>query len=213
MFIKIYIGNKPVFLCDATDNTISAYMHHPDTILLDEISNAAIKSLLHEIIKPEFHAGILLYKDLEKLKRSFFRHFNVIQAAGGVITNAREEVLLIFRRGKWDLPKGKLDKDETLEECALREVEEETGLKGIDLGKFCTVTYHVYHEFGKQNLKESHWYRMRYNGNEKPVPQTEEDITEIRWVAITDLAEYTNNTYATIIDVLYLLKNQVSLSK
>jgi 8-oxo-dGTP pyrophosphatase MutT (NUDIX family) len=202
MFIKIFFGDKPVFLCDEVDSTINEYLHHPDAVFIDEISPAAIKSLLHEIIKPEFHAGILWNPDLEDLKKIFFKQFKYIQAAGGVVLNTKNELLLIFRKGKWDLPKGKLDKSETLEECALREVEEETGLKGIKLGKYLTTTYHTYTEFGKHFLKESHWYKMKYSGKETPVPQVEEQITEVKWVPLADLEKYMENTYGTILEVL-----------
>ena len=206
MFIKIYFPQageeKPVFLCDRTDSTIEEYMHHPDAVYIDEVSNAAIKSLMHEIIKPEFHAGILMHKDLEKLKKAFFKHFTLVKAAGGLVDNADEETLMIFRRGKWDLPKGKLDTGETLEQCALREVQEETGLKEIELGNKLTTTYHTYVEFGKHILKESHWYRMHSAGNGKLIPQTEEDITDIKWVKKTEMKKLLKNSFQTIRDVV-----------
>jgi 8-oxo-dGTP pyrophosphatase MutT (NUDIX family) len=202
MFIKIYFEDKPVFLCNKIDKTIDEYMHHPDAVFIDEISPSAIKSLLHEIVKTEFHAGILLDKDLSKLKNAFFKHFKLIMASGGLVLNKNKEVLMIFRRGKWDLPKGKLDEGETLEQCAVREVEEETGIKNIELKEKLTETYHVYKEFGKHILKESHWYKMLCNTAQKLVPQTEEDITDIKWVKQSDLKNYTSNTYQTIMEVL-----------
>ncbi len=202
MFIKIYFEDKPVFLCDKIDKTIDEYMHHPEAIFIDEVSNAAINSLLHEIAKPEFHAGILFDNDFNKLKKAFFKHFDIIIAAGGIVQNTNEDILMIFRRGKWDLPKGKLDKGETLEHCAVREVEEETGLKDIQLHEKITTTYHTYIQFGKPILKESHWYKMKCNTKQKLVPQTEEDITEIKWVSKSDLTKYTSNTYQTILEVL-----------
>lgn len=206
MFIKIYFEDKPVFLCDKIDKTIDEYMHHPDAVFIDEISTPAINSLLHEIAKPEFHAGILLDKNLEKLKKSFFKHFDVVVAAGGVVKNNDDELLLIFRRGKWDLPKGKLDKGETLEQCAIREVQEETGLKNISLQEKLLTTYHTYSQFGKHILKESHWYKMQCNADQKLVPQTEEDITDIKWVANNDIKTYAANTYQTILEVLNQIK-------
>ncbi|HEY8690107.1 MAG TPA: NUDIX domain-containing protein [Chitinophagaceae bacterium] len=208
MFIKIYFGDKPVFLCDKIDKTIDEYMHHPDAVFIDEISPSAIKSLLHEIAKTEFHAGILLDKDLTKLKNTFFKHFKVIEAAGGLVLNRNKEILMIFRRGKWDLPKGKLDEGETLEQCAVREVEEETGITNIDLKEKVTETYHVYKEFGKHILKESHWYKMQCDTDQKLVPQTEEDITDIKWVKRSDLKNYTSNTYQTILEVLSHLEKK-----
>jgi 8-oxo-dGTP pyrophosphatase MutT (NUDIX family) len=208
MYIKIYFEDKPVFLCDEIDSTINEYLHHPDAVFIDEISNSALKSLLHEIAKPEFHAGIIWNDDLEKLKNVFFKHFKFIEAAGGVILNSKKELMLIFRKGKWDMPKGKLDKGESLEDCAVREVEEETGLSGIKLGRKLTETYHTYTEFGKHILKESHWYRMKYSGSKEPVPQTEEGITEIKWVPLSRLDDYKKNTYATIVDVMAKAKSK-----
>lgn len=204
MYIKIYFGDKPVFLCDEIDAVIHEYIHHPDAVFIDEISVPAIKSLLHEIVKEEFHAGILWSEDLEKLKKLFFKQFVPVTAAGGLIENEKAEVLLIFRRGKWDLPKGKVDKGESLDECAVREVEEETGLKNIELLKPLTVTYHTYDEFGKHIIKDSHWYKMKVKGKQNIVPQTEEDISEIKWVKKKDLKNYFSNTFPSVKDVLAL---------
>ena len=204
MYIKIYFGEKPVFLCNEVDETIREYMHHPDAVFIDEITGPAIKSLLHEIVKDEFHAGILLDNDLEKLKKAFFKHFIPVTAAGGVVENEKGEVLLIFRRGKWDLPKGKSDKGESIEQCAVREVEEETGLTNIQLKKLLTITYHTYDEFGKHILKDSHWYKMKVKGSQNITPQTEEEITEVKWVKKKDLKDYFSNIFPSVKDVLKL---------
>jgi hypothetical protein len=161
MVIKIFFEDKPVFLCDEITPVILEFIHHPDAIFIDEISTPAIKSLLHEIVKPAFHAGILWYNNIEKLKKSFFKHFTIIQAAGGLVKNEQNEILLIFRRGKWDLPKGKNDGDEIPRECAVREVKEETGLQKIKAGKKICTTYHTYSEFGKHILKETEWFEMK----------------------------------------------------
>ena len=206
MHLTIYFGNKPVFLCDDIDDEIHEYMHHPDAVFIDEISPRAIKSLLHEIAKPEFHAGILFNADIGELKKLFFKQFLLVQTGGGLVINEKKEILLIFRRGKWDLPKGKLDKGETLEECAVREVGEETNLEGIELGKMLTITYHTYVEFGKHILKESYWYKMKCSSKQKLVPQKEEDITDIRWVKKEDLPVYISNTFPTIVQVLQYFK-------
>lgn len=202
MEIKIYFGDKPVFLCDEISPEIEEYRHHPDAVFIDEISGPAIKSLFHEIVKQEFHAGILFHPDLGALKKSFFKHFILIQTGGGLVVNDKKEILMIFRRGKWDLPKGKIDEGESLEQCAVREVEEETGLKKLNLGKKITVTYHTYTEYGKHILKESHWYAMSVTGKQEITPQTEEDITEIEWVKPKELKEKLTNTFPLIIEVL-----------
>jgi 8-oxo-dGTP pyrophosphatase MutT (NUDIX family) len=205
MYIKIYFGDKPVFLCNEMDAIIEEYSHHPDAVLIDEISAPAINSLLHEIAKEEFHAGILINKDLEALKKEFFKHFTLVTAAGGLVENEQGEYLLIHRRGKWDLPKGKLDSGETIEQCAVREVEEETGLQQPQLQQLITVTYHTYKEFGKHILKDSHWYKMNVTGQQVLVPQTEEDIHSLQWVKKTHLHKYMNDTFPSIKDVLAAL--------
>jgi 8-oxo-dGTP pyrophosphatase MutT (NUDIX family) len=202
MYIQIYFGDKPVFLCDQIEGVTAAYRHHPDTVLMDEVSGPAIKSLLHEIAKPDFHAGILLHPDLEFLQKTFWKHFTIVKAAGGLVENEAGEALLIFRRGKWDLPKGKLEKRETLEECAVREVAEETGLKNIELKEFLLTTYHTYNDYGHSVLKESYWYRMASSSAEILVPQTIEDIHEIKWVSRKDLSPYLDNTFPSIKAVL-----------
>jgi 8-oxo-dGTP pyrophosphatase MutT (NUDIX family) len=201
-YITIYFGEKPVYLCDALTKEIETVRHHPDAVFIDELSTAAINSLLHEIEKREFHAGIILHENFNKLKKEFFKHFKLVKAAGGLVTNKAGDILLIFRRGKWDLPKGKLDDGESLQECALREVKEETGLMKIEMANEINTTYHTYVEFGKHILKESHWYKMLSKGNEDFKPQFEEDITEIRWVKKHDLKKYLDNTFPAIISIL-----------
>jgi 8-oxo-dGTP pyrophosphatase MutT (NUDIX family) len=205
MYIKIYFGNKPVYLTDEMNAYLNEIIHHPDAVFIDELSNPAIKSLLHEIIKDDFHAGIIWNEDFEKLKKAFFKHFTQVTAAGGLVENEKGEILLIFRRGKWDLPKGKLDKGETLEQCAVREVMEETGLTNVELKKPLTITYHTYDEFGKHILKDSHWFKMKVNGAQTLTPQTEEDISELKWVKKKELSNYMNNTFPSVKDVLELV--------
>ncbi|MCX6206005.1 MAG: NUDIX domain-containing protein [Bacteroidetes bacterium] len=128
----------------------------------------------------------------------------IIIAGGGIVTNELGELLMIFRRGKWDLPKGKLDKGESIEECAIREVEEETGVQKLQLGQLLLVTEHEYFDKWVQAdvIKETHWYRMFVAGVPKLVPQTEEDITAIEWTSLADIANRLNESYETIRQVL-----------
>lgn len=125
-----------------------------------------------------------------------------IFAAGGIVQNENGEILLQLRKGKWDLPKGKLDKGEAIEECAIREVEEETGLKNIELGELIGTTLHHYTEKGVDIEKETYWYDMRVKGEQTLVPQIEEDIHDLKWVKEQELAPYLQNTYDNIIDIV-----------
>lgn len=132
-----------------------------------------------------------------------------IIAAGGLVTNDQNELLMIFRRGKWDLPKGKLDKGESIERCAVREVEEETGIRDIQLGALIDITYHDYFDpWSKEEVtKETHWYAMSIKGKQALIPQTEEDITDIQWINDTTLSKCLSNSYPTIIDIIDKWKN------
>ena len=136
-----------------------------------------------------------------------------IVAAGGIVENENKEILLIFRKGKWDLPKGKLDDGETIEACAVREVEEETGLRNIEAGELIDVTNHEYSERGDDIAKETFWYAMKVTGDQELVPQVEEDIHDIRWVKENELHQYLSNTYENIVDIIeryYDKTNQVN---
>ncbi len=133
-----------------------------------------------------------------------------IMAAGGIVRNENEELLMIFRRGKWDLPKGKLDAGEDLATCALREVQEETGLQNLELKDFIGSTRHTYFDKYLQEdvVKETHWYAMLAKGAEKLIPQTEEDITAIQWLNKNDVDDCLQNTYPNIRQVLTLYFNR-----
>ena len=133
---------------------------------------------------------------------SFFKHFQFIQAAGGVVQNQKNEILLIYRNGCWDLPKGKVEKGENISEAAIREVEEECGLVGPEITDELSSTYHTYERNGKSVLKKTNWYIMRYEKKHALVPQIEEGITKACWIKKNELNSFINNTYASIASVL-----------
>ncbi len=133
----------------------------------------------------------------------FQKHFRLIEAAGGVVKNFKSETLMIFRNDKWDLPKGKIEKNEQIEAAALREVEEECGIKNISIAKPLPTTFHTYILKGKHILKKTYWFVMDYSGtNEKLVPQIEEGITEVKWMTSSDIKKVAENTYPLIRAVL-----------
>jgi len=202
MFIKIYFGSKPLFLCDSIDKKIEPFIHHDDAVFIDELNAHTIKTIIHEMQQPQVHAGVFYHANFDELKKALFKKFTLVQAGGGLVRNEKDEILMIYRRGMWDLPKGKLDKGEKLEDCAVREVTEETGLDNVELISPLVVTYHTYHEGSKFVLKESHWYNMKASAEQQLVPQTEEDIHEIKWVKRNDLKEYMKKSFPSITDVL-----------
>jgi len=126
----------------------------------------------------------------------------IITAAGGLVQNNEGSFLLIFRRGYWDLPKGKLDAGELIPECAVREVMEETGLQTITLGPFICTTTHTYFDtwLQKDVVKQTHWFSMKASAlkPEQLIPQIEEDIEKIEWVPVSKLDQYLTQTYPTI---------------
>jgi len=127
-----------------------------------------------------------------------------IIAAGGIVINPNKEILWIFRRGFWDLPKGKLDPNETIEACAIREVMEETGISNLVLGDLILTTKHQYHDiyFNSDVEKTTYWYLMTTDQLQEGIPQTEEDIEAIAWVKKTDLPPYLAKTYENINQVM-----------
>lgn len=127
-----------------------------------------------------------------------------IIAAGGIVMNPNQEILWIFRRGFWDLPKGKLDPNETIEACAVREVMEETGISHLVLGELILKTRHQYQDkyLNEEVEKTTYWYAMTTDTLQDGKPQTEEDIEAIAWVNQADLAPYLAKTYDTIKEVM-----------
>ena len=134
----------------------------------------------------------------EQAWQSFLADKLIIEAAGGMVFNPKGELLMMLRRGQWDMPKGKLDEGETIVACAVREVEEETGISNLRLNGKLQTTYHTYSFQGRTVLKPSHWFKMECTGTEDLVPQTEEDITELRWVDKVEAAVLANKAYPSI---------------
>lgn len=134
--------------------------------------------------------------------KHFTKNFNLIVAAGGVVSNNNNEILLIKRFGRWDLPKGKVEPNESISNAALREVTEETGVKNITLGEQIATTYHTYSIHGKQTLKSTHWFKMYTQTNNVLIPQTEEGIEQVKWVNRSDIYVYLAGSYSSLLSVL-----------
>jgi 8-oxo-dGTP pyrophosphatase MutT (NUDIX family) len=149
--------------------------------------------------------NVLLTKNPKSFFKNIRKSFLVIKAAGGVVRNSENQFLFIFRKGKWDLPKGKLDEGEKTKKAAVREVEEECGIKVSKLGDLLCKTWHVYEEKGQVVFKKTTWYHMKADRQEL-IPQLEEGITEARWLASADFDYIKQNTFPLIRDIISLLE-------
>ena len=132
---------------------------------------------------------------------SFCAGYKLIEAAGGLVYNDTNQLLMIFRNGKWDLPKGKLEVGENIEQCAIREVEEECGVSGLKIMKQLQKTYHTYEINEQQILKCTYWFEMKSSFKGNLVPQTKEGITRVVWVDEQDMAEKLENSFGNIIEL------------
>ncbi|AFD06000.1 NUDIX hydrolase [Solitalea canadensis] len=192
---RIYIKDTPLFICPPAESSNSKTLtivneHNIDEIVRKILHNNASEPLLLESNSPD--------NTLHKLCKKF--HF--IEAAGGLVKNSLEEYLFIHRLGKWDLPKGKLEKNESIMECAIREVEEECGITINRIIEELPSTYHMYELKGKIVLKRTYWFSMEYTGEQQLTPQTEEDITEVEWLPKEQFNKVIDNTYPAIKELI-----------
>jgi 8-oxo-(d)GTP phosphatase len=144
-------------------------------------------------------------KIVEENWKDFCSKFIMVEAAGGLVFNKDGYILMIFRNGKWDLPKGKLEIGESVEECAIREVEEECGISGLIIENKIKDTYHTYDLEGENILKKTYWYKMKTDFNGELIPQIEEGITKVVWVDKHQILEKLKNSYGNISDIFKIL--------
>lgn len=170
---KVFVNDVPIML--STEKQIGKeYTNIP-------IKTARLKKIIKKINEGELTYVNLFHSKEEKLVKHLKKKLPVVVAAGGLVYNDNLEILFIYRNKKWDLPKGKIEKNETIEECALREVCEETGVKDLSITKFITKTYHVFKKNGKYKLKETHWYEMHSSYTGELIPEPSEGIKKVKW--------------------------------
>jgi 8-oxo-dGTP pyrophosphatase MutT (NUDIX family) len=199
---KIYINNKPLILTTDAQAYIAGNPVAAGYMYFEGAFPRHFRLALQHIGKPGTLGAIIEDFSPESLQEELYELFTPIDAGGGVVTNEDNEVLMIFRRGKWDLPKGKCDEGEEIDACALREVSEETGLHKLKLGEKICDTYHVYSQNKQNLLKRTAWYKMKGTIKEEPVPQAEENIQEVRWVKDEDLPLIVFKSYEAIREVM-----------
>ncbi|WP_455001077.1 NUDIX hydrolase, partial [Capnocytophaga leadbetteri] len=170
---EIFLDDKSIILTNVQENIENEKYFRLKDVTLDEI----IEALSHKEVERIY----LYHPKAEKLMKKFKQLIPTIKAGGGIVYNQEGKVLLIKRNGKWDLPKGKKEKGENIATCALREVEEETGVKKLLIQRFRTITYHIFKRDKQYFLKETYWYDMTTTYKKKLVPQTEEGIEKVCW--------------------------------
>lgn len=191
---KVFIDEKKLLLSKEKVNLEKTFLYKNLTTL--EMSIDRLKHTSCQEIN-------IYHTDIEYVWKEFKSLFKNIDAAGGIVTNREGKILFIKRLGKWDLPKGKTEKGEEIEETAIREVEEETSVNKLEVRQFIGCTYHTYKTKKNVVLKSTYWYDMLHHGNEKGIPQIEEGITDIGWKTDEQIKnEVLPNTFQNIISIL-----------
>lgn len=194
---KVFFNRNKLLLAKThfPDREFHATFENPDKLKIKEI----ISSLLDETKAVNY---LIVSSELKKTWAEFCSFFEIRKAAGGLVINNKNEKLFIKRRGYWDLPKGHLEKNEKNRAAALREVEEECGIKNLKIERKLLKTYHTYLLKKRIILKPTKWYLMSYSGNGTPAPQEKEGITEVKWANSAEESQMIQNTFDSIIEVL-----------
>ena len=199
---KIYYNNKPLILTTDSKAYIQENPIAAGYMLFTGAFTRNYRLAIQHLDKLTSLGAVIEDVSQSSLQDELYALYSPVDAGGGVVFNEDGAVLMIFRRGKWDLPKGKRDDGEEMDYCALREVSEETGLQQLTLGDKICDTYHVYAQNGQNLLKCTTWFTMYGTAKEKLVPQKEENILEARWISEKAMGPIVFKSYEAIREVL-----------
>ena len=188
---KVFYNQKPInfttVLGKNTKNTPLFFIKYAN-------ANSITKALKDKTVTEVY----LYHSNPDKFEKHFFRTFPFVEAAGGLVQHQDGRFLFIYRNNKWDLPKGKIEKNETLIKAAKREVSEETGVTHLEVKRPLPTTYHIYNANGKFKVKKTYWFFMKSKFNGSLLPQLEENIKMAVWKGINEIPKLMENAYENI---------------
>ncbi|MDO6598225.1 NUDIX hydrolase [Oceanihabitans sp. 2_MG-2023] len=187
---QVFVSDKPIVLTNIVEKE-SGFKNY----LLDSVD---ILKVIKELNTTSLKEVRLIHKKPEKLLKKFLKLLPNVVAGGGKVFNQEGEILFIYRNDKWDLPKGKTEPHETIEETAIREVAEETGVAGLKIVKPLQTTYHIFKRNGKYKIKVTYWFEMKTSFTGKLYPQENEGITKVEWLNPAQSLKALENSYANI---------------
>ena len=205
---KVFFNDREIIISQKPDITLNKSQETRAN--LSKVND--VKDWFLQFVQSDENKVLLLSDSPESFwGKTFVKAFRFITASGGVVVRDNK-IMVIFRNEKWDLPKGKIDRGESAEIAAIREVQEECGISGHKIVKKLPSTYHIYRSPYKKSkgewiLKETFWFEMAYSGLENGYPQTEENITEIRWLSFDELDLVLENTYENLKQILELYRD------
>jgi 8-oxo-dGTP pyrophosphatase MutT (NUDIX family) len=187
---KVFVNDKPLFLTNTVEKETDFRM-----FLLESVD---IEQLIVNMFNNKVKKAFLYHPDEKETLKKLKEKIPVAKAGGGLVYNKKGEVLFILRNGKWDLPKGGMEKHEEIEDTAIREVEEETGVSGLKITQKLQKTYHVFKRNGTYRLKITHWYEMKTDFTGTLFGQVEEGIEKVAWLNPEQIKEALTNSYENI---------------
>ena len=187
---KVFVNDKPLFLTNQIVKETDFQL-----FLLESID---IEQLIIKIYNNKIQKAYLYYPDEKEIMTKLKEKIPVCKAGGGLVYNQKNEVLFIFRNGKWDLPKGGTEKGEEIQFTAMREVTEETGVNKLIIHDKLQKTYHIFKRNGVYKLKITHWFKMSTTFKGTPIGQLEEGIEKVAWLNSEQITEALKNSYENI---------------
>jgi len=187
---KVFVNNKPILLTTQVEKETNFKNYLLNTVHIGKV--------IKDLKGTNLESARLIDSDENNLLKNFLKLLPNVVAAGGKVYNEKGEVLFIYRNDKWDLPKGGAKKGETIDQTAIREVQEETGVEGLSITKPLEMTYHIFKRNGRHKIKVTYWFEMKTNFKGELLPQAKENITKAEWLTKEQIDIAMNNSYANI---------------